>query len=916
MTWQPSPQGLDELLQCLRSSSSTSTAVQTAVQKRLESFNTVPDYNSYLTYILCIPLNPPEDDTVRSMAGLILKNNVRLRLEEVPPEVILFVKATIFNAIGDPIPMIRNTVSTVIDTLIVELGPTNWPEALSQLMTLVDSPDPYTQEGAFTTLDKLCQDIPKKLEQMEVGGARPLDYMIPKFLLHIDSPNAKIRAHALSCTNQFISADTNALTVHLEGYVVALFKHASDDSSDVRKIVCQALVQLLASRPDVLLPHLGSVVEFMLFSTQDKDDEEVALEACEFWLTFAEDPDLVNHLRPFLPKVIPVLLESMIYSEDDIIILDTGDDDAAVPDKASDIKPHLLASKTHTNERAEDAEGARKNGGDGEDEDEDSDDEDYDEDEDDTYTEWNLRKCSAAALDVMAVAYDAEMMDVLLPYLKEKLFSSNWLDRESGILALGAIAEGCITPIEQHLPILMGLLINSLSDPKPLVRSITCWTIGRYSSWTIQEGATPEHKQQFFVPAMEGLLKMCLDNNKRVQEAGCSAFATLEEEAGEELIPFLGSILGNLVFAFNKYQQKNLLILYDAIGTLADAVGSALNNAVYIDILMPPLIDRWGKLPDYDNDLIPLLECLSSVVIAMGPGFITFAQPVFERCVRIVKQSLIEFQNYNNDPSHYDEPDKTFLIVSLDLLSGLTQGLNTTITELYQSSDPPVLSLLALCLQHPDPPVRQSSYALLGDTAISCFHILKPRLSEFMPGLISHIEVEPRAAEVSVCNNAAWAAGEVALQAGPDMEPWVQPLMERIVPVLLSTKAARSLTENSAVTIGRLAIVCPGVVAPHLQVFVSAWCTALTDIKDNEEKDSAFRGICAAIQINPNGISSSFGYFLNAIARWQRPSDQLNLMFKNILVAFKGMSEAAAWEAQLAHLPPTIVARLRERYQV
>lgn len=280
---------------------------------------------------------------------------------------------------------------------------------------------------------------------MDVGGARPLDYMIPKFLAHIDSPYPKIRAHAMSCTNQFISADTNALSIHLEGYVAALFKRASDPVADVRKIVCQALVQLLATRPDVLLPHLGSVVEFMLFSTQDKVDEDVALEACEFWLTFAEDPELVNQLRPFLPQVIPVLLESMIYSDDDIIILDTGDDDAAVPDKASDIKPHLLASKAHTHERAEDADGANGTKTEGEDDDdEDSDDEDYDEDEDDTYTEWNLRKCSAAALDVMAVAYEAEMMDVLLPYLKVKLFSDNWLDRESGILALGAIAEGSL----------------------------------------------------------------------------------------------------------------------------------------------------------------------------------------------------------------------------------------------------------------------------------------------------------------------------------------------------------------------------------------------------------------------------------------------------------------------------------------
>ena len=75
------------------------------------------------------------------MAGLLLKNNIRMRLEAFPAEVVAYVKAHIFTAIGDPVPMIRNTVSTVIDTLIVELGPANWPEALQQLMALVDSPE-------------------------------------------------------------------------------------------------------------------------------------------------------------------------------------------------------------------------------------------------------------------------------------------------------------------------------------------------------------------------------------------------------------------------------------------------------------------------------------------------------------------------------------------------------------------------------------------------------------------------------------------------------------------------------------------------------------------------------------------------------------------------------------------------------
>lgn len=37
--------------------------------------------------------------------------------------------------------------------------------------------------------------------------------------------------------------------------------------------------------------------------------------------------------------------------------------------------------------------------------------------------------------------------------------------------------------------------------------------------------------------AVQGLLARVLDHNKHVQEAACSALATLEEAAGSELIP-------------------------------------------------------------------------------------------------------------------------------------------------------------------------------------------------------------------------------------------------------------------------------------------------------------------------------------------------------------------------------------------
>jgi transportin-1 len=103
-------------------------------------------------------------------------------------------------------------------------------------------------------------------------------------------------------------------------------------------------------------------------------------------------------------------------------------------------------------------------------------------------------------------------------------------------------------------------------------------------------------------------MQMVLDKNKRVQESACSAMAVFIEEARESLVPYLEPIVQTLVAAFAIYQSKNLLILYDAIGTLAETVEGALNQKNLIDALMPPLINKWNLLADDDTGLFPLLE--------------------------------------------------------------------------------------------------------------------------------------------------------------------------------------------------------------------------------------------------------------------------------------------------------------------
>lgn len=153
----------------------------------------------------------------------------------------------------------------------------------------------------------------------------------------------------------------------------------------------------------------------------------------------------------------------------------------------------------------------------------------------------------------------------------------------------------------------------------------------------------------------------------------------------------------------------------------------------------------------------------------MGASFQPYCGPIFERCVIIVHTALLQYQMYYQNPD-MDEPDRSFLVVALDLLSGLTQGLGMNLeTHIAHSSKPSLLELVIACLKHPQAPVRQSAYALVGDLAMNCFPLLRPHMPSVMNELIAQLDPEPKVEFVSACNNAAWSVGEVALRYGRGM---------------------------------------------------------------------------------------------------------------------------------------------------
>lgn len=149
----------------------------------------------------------------------------------------------------------------------------------------------------------------------------------------------------------------------------------------------------------------------------------------------------------------------MVYSEEEKSYLDI---DSQRPDKDTDVAPQFhsgkIRSSTNDDVNYDDY-----------DDDPDAYDDEYDDDEyDDEFdgeNEWTLRKCAASALDLFSTVYGNAILPFLLPKVKECLHSTEWEVRESAILSIGAVSEGCGTGMAQYLPQLIPMLLKLTQDP-------------------------------------------------------------------------------------------------------------------------------------------------------------------------------------------------------------------------------------------------------------------------------------------------------------------------------------------------------------------------------------------------------------------------------------------------------------------
>ncbi|KAL1900210.1 hypothetical protein Sste5346_002520 [Sporothrix stenoceras] len=952
MAWQPSPESLQTLIGCLKDShNGFDKAAQKQAEIMLTQAKTSPDFNNYLAYIFSSPTPPagvtlaPRDNTVvRMAAGIMLKNTVKTAYKQTPEATVALIKASVLLGLRDENHPIRYNAGNIATEIIRRGGVYAWPELLNELLNMVGNVDgqtsPATQEAAMSAMCKICEDNAKLLDR-EVNGQRPLNILLPKLIEATSSPTPRVRAQALTAIGEFIPRKSQAMLANVDALLNQLFALAPDPNSEVRREVCRSFVLLVETRADKLTPHVAGLVDYIIAQQQNDVDEDLACQAVEFWLSAGEHEDFWKSIGPYVTKIVPSLLQGMVYSGEDIALYGSASDDDEEDDQDEDIKPRFATKKTNRNANgsanASGDQNAANNsyeklGGmeedgleDGEVEEEetdlDGDDGLFDEVGDST---WNVRKGSAAALDVLARDFGDAMFECIMPYLTENLKHSDWPQRESAVLSLGAVAEGCITAVTPHLPNLIPYLVTLLDDPEPLVRQITCWTLARYSAWAI-ELTDPAQIAAYFVPMMEGFLTKMLDKNKKVQEAAASAMATLEEKAGKKLEPYAGPIIKQYIKCFEKYKDRNMYILYDCVQTLAEAIGPVLALPELSGELIPALFKRYDSVPDQSRELFPLLECFSYVAMSLGSVFAPYAQPVFRRCVNIIHQNLEQSLAAASN-THLDNPDKDFLITSLDLISAIIQALaGEKASMLVTDTQPAFFELLSFCLEDPTDEVRQSAYAVLGDCAKFVFPQLRPCLNTVLPILLKQLDMdnildEEIDAGFSVINNACWSVGEIAIRYGKGMAPYTDELLKSCVEIVTNPRVPRGVNENAALALGRLGLANAEALAPHLHTFADEFLVSMDDIDPTEEKATALRGFTLVVAQNPQAMEKVLLHYFKTIATYEDINlrspikQELHDAFQNIIQVYRQMIPQL--DTFLAQLTAEEQAALKSQYAI
>lgn len=473
-------------------------------QKYLEQAAQV-DMSGFQEALAKVLANPNNTNVARMASGLQLKNTLTSKDPTVkaaqqhqwlqsPPDFRQSIKELVLQTLGTEAHRPSSAAQCVACIACAEIPSKQWPELIPNLVANVTNTGSTEtlKESTLEAIGYICQDIdPDHLVAQSneiltaiVQGMRKEEPSIP-----VKHAATTAMLNSLEFTKANFDKESER---HVIMQVVCEATQCSEPQVQVAALQC--LVKIMSLYYQYMEKYMGPALFAITLEAMKSDIDEIALQGIEFWSNVCdEEMDLAiefseanevglvpentsrHYAKGALQYLVPLLLET-------------------------------LAKQVH----------------------DDSDDDD----------EWNPCKAAGVCLMLLSNCCENDVLQFVLPFIKNHISSADWRYRDASVMAFGSILEGpepnVLKPlVAQALP----ELINLLKDTSVIVRDTVAWTLGRVCELlpdvVLQDYAGEVEGQAYHFQVLLEALIANLEAEPRVAANVCWAFSSLAEAAYE-----------------------------------------------------------------------------------------------------------------------------------------------------------------------------------------------------------------------------------------------------------------------------------------------------------------------------------------------------------------------------------------------
>ena len=542
-----------------------------------------------------------KDLTVRQLAGIHFKNLLVAKEEslqlqkhqqwqKIDAAQRSQIKATIIQTLVSTETIARHTAAQAsAEIAAIELPYDEWKEFLPTLMQNVasaDQPDPI-KISCLECLGFTCERL-SSLENVPEIAPTTTDGMLTTIVdgMRKERPDPIRLAATTALRNSLNFTRKNMDTLEERNQIMQNICEATQSSSlEVRAAAYECIAQIAFLYYDKLKEYMEVLFNISL-QTIEKDEENVAIQAIEFWSTLCEEEmELIAEEDYCREKGISITKECVRY----------------VLAALNRLVPLLTQTLTKQDEHADE-------------------------------TEWNLSMAAATCLQLVAQTVEDPIVDAVAPFVQQHIQNENWRFREAATMAFSSILDGPsgekIGPyVNQSIPLLLG----ALSDPHIMVKDTTAWTIGRICELHVR--AIP---QETFPLLVNGLSGKLLTESANVSSQACFALHNLAAAFADDdaaatsgtnaLSTYMPNLLDLLIKVIDRddADESNLRVAaFEALSVLIQ--NSAPDCLHLLKTMLPVIVNRLQasfNIPALTNEdkerkegVQGLLCCLLQVII-------------------------------------------------------------------------------------------------------------------------------------------------------------------------------------------------------------------------------------------------------------------------------------------------------------